>query len=185
MSKNTGALARRYGTALYELLVSSSNSKDDFSKKVDEVQNLSSILTKNIIQNFQLASLTIEERIQILEFFLLKLNLDKISPEIISFLKLVLTNKRMPEIKSFFAFFLSKADEYLGVARATFISARNPSDSDIKDFEASLTTSLKKKVVLLTEVDESLKSGFIIKLGNMNIDASLKARLANLKELFN
>ena len=79
---------------------------------------------------------------------------------------------------------MTKSDEYLDIARATFISARPIREQDSKDFEASLQQVLNKKIVFKTELDESLKSGFIVKLGHTNIDASFKARLNSLKELF-
>ena len=185
MNKYSGALARRYGTALFEIIVAASKNKDDFEKRVAQIRLISSFCKKSVITNFLLASLTNEEKIQTLEFFLQNISSQEaIYPEIVSFLKVVLINKRLRDIKAFFYFFLTKSDEYLGIARATFISARPLREQDSKDFEASLQQVLNKKIVFKTELDESLKSGFIVKLGHTNIDASFKARLNSLKELF-
>lgn len=185
MNKNSGALARRYGTALFESLVSATKgNKQEFEKYVAQVCLISSFCKKKVIKNFLLASLTNDEKIQALEFFLKTISQEPIMSEIFTFLKIVLLNKRFREIKPIFYFFLTKSDEYLEIARATFISARPIQEQDTKDFEASLQKVLNRKVVFKTEIDESLKSGFIVKLGYTKIDTSFKARLNSLKELF-
>ena len=80
---------------------------------------------------------------------------------------------------------MAKADEHLGIVRSTFVSARALQEQDAKDLEKHLQKTLNKQIVFNAEVDETLKSGFIIKLGHMNIDASFKSRINKLKELFN
>jgi F-type H+-transporting ATPase subunit delta len=185
MNKFSGALARRYGTALFEILTAASTNKEDFEKRVAQVRLIASFCKKRVVTNFLLPSLTIDEKFKMLEFFLQNvLGQDTVYPEIFSFLKLVLVNKRLQEIKPIFYFFLTKSDEYLGIARATFISARPIQEQDSKDFESSLQKVLNKRIIFKTELDESLKSGFIVKLGHTNIDASFKSRLNSLKELF-
>ncbi|MES2613853.1 MAG: ATP synthase F1 subunit delta [Bdellovibrionota bacterium] len=185
MNKYSGALARRYGTALFEILVGSSKNQDEFAKHVADIRLIWSFCSKKTIRYFLIASLTDEERVQTLELFLKNIFLEnQLSPEISSFLKLLLQNKRFREVKPIFYFFLSRSDEYLGIARATIISARPIQAFHVNDFEVSLKQVLNKKIVLKTELDESLKSGFIVKLGHTNIDASFKARLNGLKDLF-
>ena len=184
MSKYSGALARSYGTALFETLVTSCKNKSDFEKCVEDVRLISSYCKKTIINNFLLPSLSREEKIQSSEYFLKNIFVDNsLSLEINSFLKVVLLNKRFREIKGILSFFLRKTDEYLGIARATVISARQIQEIEVKEFEFSLQKVLNKKIVFKTEIDESLISGFIVKLGHMNIDASFKARLNSLKSL--
>lgn len=185
MNKYSGALARRYGTALYDILVSATNSKQEFEVRVQQVRMINSFWNKSIANNFLLASLGQNEKYEILESFLKGIfKTDAVFPEIISFLKVVIENKRLLELKPIFNFFLNKADDYLGIARTTVISARPLNDQDAKEFETSLEQALKKKIIIKTEVDESLKSGYVVQIGNVNVDASLKARLNNLKELF-
>jgi F-type H+-transporting ATPase subunit delta len=185
MNKFSGALARRYGTALFEILVGSSKNQEDFEKRVQQIRTIKSCMKKEIINNFLLASLSSTEKIQVLEFFLEKVLTDgPVFPEIASFFKVVLLNKRLLEIKAILYFFLIKADEHLGIARAKFISARPLQEQDAKDFESCLKQVLNKKIVIKTELDESLRSGYIVQLGHTNIDASFKARLNSLKELF-
>lgn len=185
MNKHSGALARRYGTALFEILASASKSSADFEKNVQQIQLILSFCSKQTINYFSIASMSNEDKIVLLEHFLTSVvGPNQISGDIKSFLKVVLQNKRMSVIKPIFHFFLAKADEHLGIARATVISARPLGDNDVKEFESSLNEVLKKKVVFKSELDASLKSGFIVKLGHTNIDASFKARLNSLKELF-
>jgi F-type H+-transporting ATPase subunit delta len=185
MSKFSGALARRYGTALYETLVKTSETKEIFQKQAKQIAIISFYCTKKIIHNFALPSLTNEDTIKIFDFFLSQILKDnEISPQLHSFLKLILINNRVMDIKPILKFFLVKADEYLGIAHATLISARPIKESDVQEFGTSLETVLKKRVIFKTEIDESLKSGFVVKIGHMKIDSSFKTRLNGLKELF-
>ena len=70
MNKNSGALARRYGTALFETLVKSSKDKTEFQKNTDHIRKIYEFSTKKILNYFSVPSLTKEEKFQTLEFFL-------------------------------------------------------------------------------------------------------------------
>lgn len=186
MSKYSGALARRYGTALFEVLVTSSKDKTDFEKSIEKINTVKKFFTKKIISFLQLPSLTTQEKMEVLGELLAEVFKNNDLPkEIACFLKLLILNHRLYDIQPIFQFFLRKADNYLNLERATLISARPVSDSELKEFEDNLKQSLNKRIVLNSEVDPSLKSGFVVNLGNLNIDASFKARINSLKELFN
>ena len=185
MNKNSGALARRYGTALFETLVKSSKDKTEFQKNTDHIRKIYEFSTKKILTYFSAPSLTIEEKFQTLECFLSAVfHQEKISNEILSFLKLLLENKRFEELKPIFNFFFLRADTYLEIAHAVVTSAREISQKDLSDFESALHTILNKKIIFKTECDETLKSGFIVQFGNVCVDASFKSRLNALKGLF-
>ncbi|WP_186646377.1 ATP synthase F1 subunit delta [Fluviispira vulneris] len=186
MKKNSGSIARRYGTALYECAIDAAKNSDElsFEKFADTVRELLAIFDKKVLSHFKSPILTIEEKNALLELVLDKIyaKSNKLPAEIKDFLKLMIENDRFSELPIVLNNFLIKADNYIGVARATLVSANNLSDTGREEFSQALSSVLKKKIVLETKIDETLRSGFIIKVGNTNVDASLRSRLLNLKE---
>ena len=70
----------------------------------------------------------------------------------------------------------------LGIARVELVTAHVVSVEEARQFEQALQQSLNKKIVLSQKVDESLKAGYLVRIGNTIVDASLKTRLQGLKE---
>ncbi|KAB8030884.1 ATP synthase F1 subunit delta [Fluviispira multicolorata] len=186
MKKNSGPIARRYGTALYECAIDASRngSSLSFEKFADIVRELQATFDKKLLSYFKSPVLTIKEKNELLDIVLSKINTNekKLPSELKDFLRLMIENARLLELPIVLKDFLIKADEYIGVARATLISANKVTKEGEEDFSSILSSVLRKKIVLETKVDESLRSGFIVKVGNTNVDASLRSRLLNLKE---
>lgn len=185
MSSRSGALARRYGRALFECAIEASR-KDNFTQFEQFVVSsriLLSFFSKKVIYFFTNPTLSLSEKNGLLEVVLNKIFNNKLPPEeFVSFLKLTLENHRFFMIDYVIKDFLLRADEHLGVARATVVSAMSLDENIKADFTTVLHSVLKKNIVLETEIDVSIRSGFIIKIGNTNVDASLRSRLLNLKE---
>jgi F-type H+-transporting ATPase subunit delta len=78
--------------------------------------------------------------------------------------------------------FLSQTDIRLGVCRAELITARPVSQAQASEFEVHLGKCLNKKTILSSRIDTTLKAGYIVKIGNTLIDASLKTKLSRLKD---
>ncbi len=185
MKKFSGPLARRYGTALFDCAFDASNKGDStaFEQFVESSRILLSFFNKKMTSFFTNPTLSLEEKIILLDIVLDKVfEHKKIPPELSGFLKLMLENHRFSELHAALKNFLLRADEQSGIARATIISASSFKDDGTTEFTSVLHSVLNKKIILETEVDESLLSGFIIKVGNTNVDASLRSRLLNLKE---
>ncbi len=185
MKKFSGPLARRYGTALFECAIDASNKVDSaaFEQFVEYSRVLLSFFDKKMTSFFANHTLSLDEKIILLDIVLEKVfEHKKIPSELSGFLKLMLENHRFSELQAVLKNFLLRADEHSGIARATIISASSFEDGGTAEFTSVLHSVLNKKIILETEVDESLRSGFIIKVGNTNVDASLRSRLLNLKE---
>lgn len=185
MNKFSGPLARRYGTALFECALDASRKGDSsvFNDFVDTARILAAFFTRKMTGFFVNPTLTANEKVELLNSVLDKvIDGGKVPSEFNEFLKLMIENHRFAEIQGVLKYFLLKADEHLGVARASLTSATKLNDSGMTEFSSVLQAVLNKKVILEAKVDESLRSGFIIKVGNTNVDASLRSRLLNLKE---
>lgn len=188
MRKFSGPLARRYGTALYESALQISQTSDGmvlFEKTTEQARFISEIFDKNMVSAFNMPHATHTEKIALLENIIeiaFSKTKQEIIPQLMSFLKLLVENKRISEVNTILNFFLKKADEFLGVTRVTIVSALGTKQSDMQDFESHIANATKKKIICNYEQDPTLLSGFVIKVGDATIDASLKSRLSHLKE---
>jgi F-type H+-transporting ATPase subunit delta len=98
----------------------------------------------------------------------------------------IITRKnREPLLPSIAREFHNAYNEYMGIGKASVISA-TPIDADLrKEFEGIAKKMINKKQIEIVEkVDPSLIGGFILNVGDQQIDASLKSRLNALKVNF-
>lgn len=71
-----------------------------------------------------------------------------------------------------------------GIVEAEIITRHKMQDSMVKKIEDFLKEKYRaKEVVLVQKVDEGIKGGIIIKVGDELIDASVERRLAELKKM--
>jgi len=105
---------------------------------------------------------------------------DKLNDANCNFVKLLAENGRLillPEIRDLYEEFRALAESKI---EATVTSAYPLSDAQ----QSAMTEALKKKlgceVTLVTETDETLIGGVIIRAGDLVIDGSTKASLASL-----
>lgn len=175
MMKSSGQIIRRYATALFEL--------SQEAGKLQEVRDQASVLVgaidESVAEFFASPRFKESSKNEVIDALTAKM---KLNDNLVKFLKLVVENGRAPVVKQVLASFLVRADAALGIARADIISATALEASEINKFKELLSTVLKKKVEIVHSVDPSLKAGSIIKLGNTIVDASLRTRLANLKD---
>ena len=72
--------------------------------------------------------------------------------------------------------------EHMGIVKATVTSATEMGDENIATLRKSLENSLKKKIVLNSKVDESLIGGFVLRVADNQIDASLRTGLNEIRQ---
>jgi F-type H+-transporting ATPase subunit delta len=98
----------------------------------------------------------------------------------------ILTRKnREPLLPSIASEFEVAYNEYKGIEKAT-VTTTFPIDAKLKaDVEAMVKKlSTRKQVELVEKVDKDLIGGFILNVGDRQIDASVKNRLKSLKVKF-
>lgn len=113
----------------------------------------------------------------------IKIFKDKVQKEVLNTL-LVLLDKRRIELAPLLAanykeIYFQRAN----IELTKISSAAALNDAELNEIKAQLESSLKKKIEIHTEVDESLIAGVRIQMSNKVIDSSLKAKLKNLKAL--
>ena len=97
-------------------------------------------------------------------------------------LVLTLTNrKRIKFLKNITRNFEREVDKRLGQTRISVLSAHPLSQENIDSLKSSMSRILGQKILIATQVDESLIGGIQLRIGDEVADATIKNRLQKLK----
>ncbi|TWP27430.1 ATP synthase F1 subunit delta [Apibacter muscae] len=168
-------LAKRYALGLWNYAISENQER----VVIEELQ----VATENIEQNKQfqlfLKSPIIETSKKI-----------EISKEIFKsftktfqhFIILVLKHKRENILLDIFRETLKLNDEYLGTQRVEIVSAISLEEETIAKILKSTPKINFEKSIVKNIVDESLLGGYILRMEDFQVDASVKTKLFNIKK---
>jgi F-type H+-transporting ATPase subunit delta len=172
--KSTKA-AGRYAKALLELALD--------QKKIEVIEsNMQQILTvANEAHDFQvfLSSplIKVDKKLEVIKSIFS--NFDDLS---ISFLEMVAVKRREAMITEIAAAFLSQLKDHRGIVSVTIISAKTLDAQTKAEITAKISASVKGTLEITENVDESLIGGFIVRMGDHQIDASVSNQLNRLKQ---
>ena len=110
---------------------------------------------------------------------------DKISREIVNFIKILIDKRRIGYIIDIAGEFEKMAYEYKGIVKARAYSSASLNADQIKRLEKRLSERSGKTVEIENTVDKSLLGGVMIKFNDMVIDVTLNGRLENLENSLN
>ena len=110
---------------------------------------------------------------------------NSINEDIKSFIKIIIRNDRTFYLYDIFKETLYRFDDYLHIEEGVIICSKNLLDEDIEKAIKAIEKKTNKKLELTKVIDESLIGGFIIKVKDNVYDASIKSKLAKLKENLN
>jgi F-type H+-transporting ATPase subunit delta len=99
----------------------------------------------------------------------------------IRFFNLICRKSRAQILPECSKVFVALYHDYKGIVQANISTAVKISDQIKADFEENIAKTTGKKVKLKARIDESLLGGYILKIGDNQIDNSLKSRLTNLR----
>lgn len=166
--------AKRYAQAIFELALER-NELEPWQKGLEKISEL----TKNeeLISFIQNPRIPYETKKRILEF-----QLGEILPLALN-LALLLVHKGLlrmaPRILQQFNLLV---DAYHGIERAKVITAIPLEEQEREILSRRLEEMVKRKVLIEGQVDSSLIGGFIARVGDKIIDASLRHQLEALKQ---
>ncbi|MDO4723223.1 MAG: F0F1 ATP synthase subunit delta [Comamonadaceae bacterium] len=98
-----------------------------------------------------------------------------------NFLKVVVENGRLAALPQVAQQFRALSNARLGVADAVVYSAFPLSEAQLQELRPSLEQRFARKLNLSVELDESLIGGVRVVVGDEEFDASVKARLEQMK----
>ncbi len=172
--KNT-KVASRYAKALLDLAIEQNN--------VDAVLGDMKFLLQanNDTRDFELliASPIVNSDKKISIFEKIFEQFEKVSLE---FVKLITTNRRealLPEIAESFE---AQVKEHKGIVPLTLTSAVKLDDKTKEAILAKIQATVKGQLEVKEVIDEELIGGFMVRMGDTQIDASVASQLNNLKQ---
>lgn len=168
-------VASRYAKALLELAIE--------QKKVDSVLGDMHFLlqTNNETRDFELLieSPIIKADKKISVF---KLVFDHFEDVTMSFIELITNNGREAILPTIAEEFEAQVKTYKGIVPMTLLSAHPLNAATKKTILDKIQGSIKGELEVTEEIDESLIGGFVVKMGDTQIDASVLNQFNNLKQ---
>jgi len=176
MSEITVAI--RYAKSLIDLAVE--------QKALEQVNNDMEFFVRTIKANSELNAVLVnpiiyhDKKIQILEAIFD----GKVSPVTMAFFKLMVNKNRAEVLYPAALEFINQYDVINNIIKATVVSATELSEANKKTIIAEIEASTKGRVILVSKVDPALIGGFILTVGDMQVDTSISSSLTKLKKEF-
>ena len=168
-------VASRYAKALLDLAVE--------QKKVDSVLGDMHFLfqTNNDAREFELliASPIIDAEKKIAVF---KLVFEQFEEVTMSFVALITKNGREALLPAIAQEFDAQVKSYKGIVPMTLVSAVPIEQETKESIIRKVQGAVKGTLEITEEIDESLIGGFVVKMGDTQIDASVLNQFNNLKQ---
>lgn len=105
----------------------------------------------------------------------------KIQKQTLNFVRLITHNKRETHLPAICRNFIYRYQEDKGIQTAVLTSATPLSDATVKQIRSLLETELKSVVEMNIRVDPGLIGGFVLRVGDKQLDASVLNRLKKIK----
>lgn len=173
---DTGGVAGRYASALFELAV-------DEQKLVDveaDIKALRRLLDESpdLVRMVRSPVFSSDEQARAIGAIVGKGGMSGLTG---NFLQLLARNRRLHALPEMIKAFLTLAARRRGEVTAEVASAHELSEAQIVALKDTLRASAGKDVTLVTKVDPTLIGGLVVKLGSRMIDSSLRTKLNALK----
>ena len=107
---------------------------------------------------------------------------NQLSNSMNNFLKVVIDKDRISAIENMKESYKSLLNDKNNILEGTAITAVELSEKEIKDLEKNLSIKYNKNVTLNNIVDETILGGVLVKLGNEEIDGTVRTRLLKMKK---
>ncbi len=170
-------VARRYATALADIVTKT----NETSFVQTELKTWESMISRNVdLQNaFGNPVISQVNKEKVLENLIAKTQPTKTTA---NFLRVLLRNGRLTEIKEINEKFASVLEERSGAVSAQITSARVLSETEKAEMQTNLAKLTGKNVALNFEIDETLIGGVVTRIGSTVYDGSVKTQLEELKQ---
>ncbi len=170
-------IAKTYGEALFETALETEKVEELY----EEVLAVGRVLSENpeLVKLFNHPNIVKEEKLQVVDAVFA----ERLSPEMMGFLRIVIEKGRQGELEAIFSYFISQVKEYKKIGIVYVTSAAVLSDGQKKQIEERLlATTGYKAVEIHFSVDESLIGGLVIRIGDRVVDSSIRSRLYEMKK---
>ncbi len=167
-----------YAASLYEM----AKEKNILESLVKEVEDISVVIEKNAELQRILSNPVIKpsDKYEIL----IGVFRGKLSPDFTRFLSLLRDKNRIELTGEVMRSFIELKNEMAGLLPVKVLTASVFSEEQLAALKTRLEQKFNKKIVFEMQPDDTLIGGFILKIGDTVIDASLSNQLQVLKKKF-
>ena len=173
----TSKVAKRYAQGLLDFTQESGNTDSVFGEMKDIVKIMSSSKELNQFVNTPIIDSRKKEAIA-LEIF------KDFSPVAKNIIRLVIKQGREAQLKNIAQEFINKVEDIKGTQRITLVSATALSTDNINKIIADSKIVNVSNYDLETIIKPEILVGYILRIGDQQIDASVKTKLGNIKKEF-
>ncbi|ADY73886.1 ATP synthase subunit delta [Desulfurobacterium thermolithotrophum DSM 11699] len=167
-------IARRYAKALADVLPN-----EKLEKVNEEVKTLLTLLDDKAIRYFKSPVVPTEKKKKLVEQVLEKV---EVTEELKKVLLLMAEKDRLGILREFASEFEKFVDFRLGKIKAEIVSAVEIDEETLSKIKAKIEELFGKKAEISVKLDPSLIGGFIVKVADKVLDASIKTQLETLKK---
>jgi len=170
-------ISRRYATALADVVISSGETESVKGELLSWEQLIGS--SADLQNAFGNPSIAHSSKEKVLEGLLAKTRPSRTTS---NFLRVLLRNGRLTELRQINQRFAAVVEERSGRTVAQVTSARELSAEQQNELKANLENLTRKQVKLDFTIDPDLIGGVVTRIGSTIYDGSVKTQLENLKE---
>jgi len=174
---STETIARRYSTALADVVLSSGETdtvKAELASWGELFQQSSDLQT--VLNN---PAINYVNKEKVLEGLIAKAKPSKTTA---NFLKVLLQNGRLADLGEINERFAAVLEERSGRITAEITSARELPDGERAEFEKNLEKLTGKQVSINYSINKDIIGGVVTRIGSTVYDGSVKTKLENLRE---
>ena len=169
-------VASRYAEALFQV-GEEENLTDKLYQELSEIVNLIEI-NQDLFSILKSPVISKKEKINIIDYVFE----NKININVKNFLKILVERNRISSIKDIASSYKELLNEKNNILEGIAITAIPMKKEEIKKLEEKLSQKYNKNVTLENKVDKSILGGVLVRLGNEEIDGTVKTRLSKVKE---
>jgi len=170
-------LARRYAKALFAVC----KENEKFDEYNDALQGLNGVFAtdSSLADSLTNPLYPMDVREKVMEGIVASMGVDKVMG---NFLNLLVEKKRAGVLPDIAEEFQIMVDEEKNVSHGSVVSAVELSEELQAKVQATLEKLTGKTVKLTTSVDPSIIGGVVAKVGDLELDGSIRTQLASLKD---
>ncbi|OWR13869.1 ATP synthase F1 subunit delta [Chryseobacterium sp. VAUSW3] len=174
----TSKVAKRYAQGLLNFTQESGNTDSVFTEMGDIVKTIEK--SKQLQSFFASPIIDVKKKVSIaLEIF------KDFSPVTKSMLQLIIKQGRESQMQNIAQEFINKVEDMNGVQRITITSASALSSENINNIlKSSELVNHDNKFDVKSIINPEILGGYILRVGDQQVDASVKSKLSKLKKEF-
>ncbi|MBB4805624.1 F-type H+-transporting ATPase subunit delta [Chryseobacterium defluvii] len=174
----TSKVAKRYAQGLLDFTTESGQTATVFSEMKDVVKLMSE--SKDLNKFFLTPYIDAKKKIEVANEIFKGLSVSSQN-----LIRLVIRQGRESQLKNIAQEYINKVEDINGIKRITLTTATEISDANIEQILRSThLVNLNSNFDLKKEINPNILGGYILRVGDQQIDASVKTKLNQVKKDF-